>query len=769
MLFTYDDSDVENCLANRTLTFLGDSTARQLFWAVARKLDHQRARNASLTTNKHANQTFSGERAVVQFVWDPFLNESHSLDILETSQDSTRPYRDTLVVGTGLWHAKYLNESYLSAFMEAIERKIPTRSERPTLGPGNVTNSSMFSPSLNALFLPVRTSDELYHDVNGSNHLTPERASALNEILSHGAPTHGYKFLQGYSNMIAGSSLAFQKDGVHVSDMVASNEAEVLMNYICNNVIDKPSRRSHAYCCTSPVKTNPVQKLLLFAGSCATSYHMLSSFSSMRPINLFRRDLRPFASAPGLIGAVATVSLAAIYCFVADRTMIFTRAPKVVDSGMFICQTALSLLVGLATCKPTDPGVIHPRDRVATNQRPRQILSRQQTEEWKGWMQVVILLYHCFGMSKVLWAYQFVRLLVASYLFMTGFSHSMYFIATNDFSLQRASNVLSRTNLLNVILAFVMGTQYDLYYFPALSSLWFLIVWITIPKAAADGVDLHRILFRISISATITVFITISKNGFQALLGAADNLDLPIPKIDGHEFLFRFSLDAYIVYVGMLAAVLCSRYGGDWQRISGSVSLVAPLTRRAITAFAAGVLVGYAVFCCRFANKYHYNKWHPFASPLPVVAYLVLRNSHDTLLQSHSRLFAWFGRCSLETFVLQYHIWLAADSQGLLRLGLMTDPAQGRSNFWADMLEPVFTSMAFLWLSHAVSTGLPVIVKSLVGEPDNNQSLTRWEVQNKGGSCPGFQSRPSRYGLKAKVITCLLGLWTLNLLWRYLE
>lgn len=34
----------------------------------------------------------------------------------------------------------------------------------------------------------------------------------------------------------------------------------------------------------------------------------------------------------------------------------------------------------------------------------------------------------------------------------------------------------------------------------------------------------------------------------------------------------------------------------------------------------------------------------------------------------YSSFFAWFGRISLELFVCQYHIWLAADTHGVLVL-----------------------------------------------------------------------------------------------------
>jgi len=53
---------------------------------------------------------------------------------------------------------------------------------------------------------------------------------------------------------------------------------------------------------------------------------------------------------------------------------------------------------------------------------------------------------------------------------------------------------------------------------------------------------------------------------------------------------------------------------------------------------------------------------------LQIICYIILRNVSGVLRTCFSSLFAWFGRISLELMVCQCHIWLAADTHGVLVL-----------------------------------------------------------------------------------------------------
>lgn len=66
--------------------------------------------------------------------------------------------------------------------------------------------------------------------------------------------------------------------------------------------------------------------------------------------------------------------------------------------------------------------------------RKELLLNRPQTEEWKGWMQVLFLLYHYFEAREL---YNAIRIFIAGYVWMTGYGNFSYYYRTGDFSIGR--------------------------------------------------------------------------------------------------------------------------------------------------------------------------------------------------------------------------------------------------------------------------------------------------------------------------------------------
>ena len=70
---------------------------------------------------------------------------------------------------------------------------------------------------------------------------------------------------------------------------------------------------------------------------------------------------------------------------------------------MFLCLLLFAVAISFTTRKLPKEG---------------KLLNREQTEEWKGWMQVMFVWYHYFKAAET---YNAVRIYIACYVWMTGF------------------------------------------------------------------------------------------------------------------------------------------------------------------------------------------------------------------------------------------------------------------------------------------------------------------------------------------------------------
>lgn len=729
ILHEYSVEDINKCLACKRLVFIGDSTIRQTFWAAARKLDKRGAEQARLTNEEHGDQTFERGCIRIDFRWDPYLNSSRLRDDLVSYQQGADASNITsrnateaavIFVGGGSWHARYLDYEYLTRFKESVDNIArfagyeadPRSKDIAILPPLRRSNPNLL------LLAPVQPPYYQKLSPARAETILPEKVLPMNDYLRQTALRYGLEILWSFVSMIWHQPVAYEDSGIHVVDSVAAKQVDIILNMRCNS---EPKLAHYPFdktCCNDWVRIKLIQEILIFLAAaavfCAVFAAVVHKYS-----HWCQGTAAPHTAQYRSICAYGIFGGAILYCYVADRTTVFEKSQKLHSQESFLVLSVLALFAGLSSigssAKPAygRPGPDH---TPGTSFAERPFLSREQTDEWKGWMQVVVLAYHYSGMSQVLWVYMIVRLLVASYLFMTGYGHTIHLYKSGDYSLRRVTIVLVRTNLLSCALPYVMQTSYPFYYFPALTSFWFLVIYSTMKIYHSRNGQAMFVLGKIVMSAMFVTFVTKTPGILEAIFSFLSTLC----KIDWdvNELRFRVCLDLYVVFVGMVVAILYVQLT-VLPTSERSRPIMYVVSHHLVMWQIISVLIAVTTFLCfgfiiaRVKNKYQYNDLHPYVSCIPVLAFVTLRNAHGRLRSFHSYMFAWLGQCSLETFVLQYHIWLAGDTKGILRLGLFGYRGQS----WGRPMDLFFTSIIFLWVSRSVAEATSLITSIFAGRP----------------------------------------------------
>ncbi|KZT75102.1 Cas1p-domain-containing protein [Daedalea quercina L-15889] len=681
MMHTYSPKDISTCIPNRRVVFIGDSVTRQLFFQFAHTVDPTLPTAPPDNDHKHEDYSYTTTSSSVylSFVWDPYLNSSHaqsyihptpsgpSLPALADSAD--RP--DLLVLGSGLWYLRYAESGGLPAWEAKMESTLST------------LNRVHVPPADTVVLLPV--SDVVHAKLSRERAETMRAADidAMNSDLRHRVhppQPAGFALLPGPLG-IGGDGrppvalpLVFNamqdasqtEDGLHFSNAVVSMQAQVLLNLACNDVMPKTFPMDKT-CCRrypwpSPLHSLVLAVAVLWGPACVLLARRVAP----------RSNGQPFIGEQEVPAVVLSVAAALIY--LADRTGFWLKEQKQFSPWVFSFLSLLSLAFGLCTMQQADKDL--------------GFLNREQTDEWKGWMQIAILVYHYTGASKISGIYNVIRVLVASYLFMTGYGHTTFYIKKADFGFLRIAQVMIRLNLLTLLLAYTMNTDYISYYFAPLVSWWYLIIYGTMVAGSQYNDRTVFVLVKILLSMGFVTWLISEQWILETIfdfLSRACGIHW-----SAREWTFRVGLDLWIVYFGMLTAVAVIKIRE--HRLTDHPQW--PLAVKGAIGLSGVVLLWFLAFELYQPDKFAYNLWHPYISFLPVGAFMVLRNANVILRSASSKAFAFIGTCSLETFIIQYHLWLAGDTKGVL---LVIPGTRWRP------VNLILTTIAFIYVSHRVA------------------------------------------------------------------
>jgi N-acetylneuraminate 9-O-acetyltransferase len=191
------------------------------------------------------------------------------------------------------------------------------------------------------------------------------------------------------------------------------------------------------------------------------------------------------------------------------------------------------------------------------------LLGREQTEEWKGWMQFIFLLYHYFHAEEV---YNSVRVMITCYVWMTGFGNFSFFYIKKDFGWLRLVQMLWRLNFTVLLLMWTHNNTWILYYICPMHTFYFLMVYAAM--AVLNQYNHTKWAIRGKIFALgIIIYIVwdVNPNNLFDFLFAWLGTEKVIGANSGSvwEYYFRTSLDHWSSYLGMIFALnfpLCEQY-----------------------------------------------------------------------------------------------------------------------------------------------------------------------------------------------------------------
>lgn len=356
------------------------------------------------------------------------------------------------------------------------------------------------------------------------------------------------------------------------------------------------------------------------------------------------------------------------------------------------------------------------------------ILNRDQTEEWKGWMQFMFLLYHYYKAEEV---YNAIRIMITCYVWMTGFGNFSFFYIKQDFGVVRFVQMLWRLNFLVILLCLSQANTYILYYICPLHTFYFLVVFVTMrvfPRSNHGKWDIRLKLFAVALliymvwdlfSGSVFNFL------FSPFLGTAPVIGAKSGTL--WEWYFRTSLDHWSTLLGMVFA-LNFPMATRWLTKVEERPLAHQVRVKGLTGlFIAVPFLWWAVTIFP-KEKIDYNHTNAYYGFIPLLTYIYFRNLTPNLRAWHSGLLHDIGKVTLETYLMQHHVWLTSNAKTLLVLL----PGLPNCNL-------VVVSVLFVYLSRYIllsASSPPSFPSSLPCPPSLSALCTHHESPSRPPSRP---------------------------------
>ena len=347
------------------------------------------------------------------------------------------------------------------------------------------------------------------------------------------------------------------------------------------------------------------------------------------------------------------------------------------------------------------------------------ILSRRQTQEWKGWMMVCFLAYRLTnaaslqllsggGMETIEEDYHNIffnlsRTFVTSFVWLTGYSHFSYFYKHNDYSSVRVVRILWRINFLAFFLCLTHGNDYILYFMCPIQSYFFLMVYSIMRVNKKINYDRYKLRIKLLGAAGIIYLI------WDMDLGLFKLFHLPFftagPRETGAtsgpmwEWYFRSFLDHWAAFFGMIFASNAPIASLLIRKLEAQHTLEKRVLGKIITGISLILVVLVWANGPLRASVLEYNATHCYFGFIPILAYIFFRNSTIGLRKNTLDLFHSFGEATLEAFLIHHHVLFTSDGGTILTI----IPGYPKINLFVILLAYILTSRKLYQITKVLS------------------------------------------------------------------
>jgi len=340
---------------------------------------------------------------------------------------------------------------------------------------------------------------------------------------------------------------------------------------------------------------------------------------------------------------------------------------------------------------------------------------------------------------------------------MSGFGNFLYFDKKQDFSVERAVSMWIRINYFPILLSVFIGVPFDLFYIVPLHTTAFFITMCTC-----------------YVSTLMPEQWTVNKRNVAAIgtcfVAHVVFYETPLCNallVFGKEIHFRFQADKYSAVLGIVSGYFWGhiKQWAQWCHVPDESGVLTAQQKQAAWgqrgAGVALMLLWWVLFG-HISDKFTYNPIHPFIFWMPIAGWLMVRNSSKYLTELHSSALEFFGRITLETYVLQFHVFMCQNVQHIP----VVIPGSGGPDGYVilKVLNMAVTGVGFValaWWARKITVTTQMTVTDLVvlvrkGLPATNGEPAKQEMESLtaaagNDSNRGTRSPNGRAALKAKM------------------